>query len=184
MCAWFVSWGGGSPPERLSLSSSRVPPSFRESLIRGGVLEAVPFLSPVLAVSCFGVSHVSPLWVRGSFLRGPPAFSRPFLLLPTVESLGFGSRASAAAVARVRPFVYTSPTARLPAHRVPYTTGALGRAADLPTYWGADSGRGELTYLPTPSVSFRCDVCRPKKYRTQAAPQPAVCESRLWTGER
>ena len=121
VCAWFVSWGVA----RLlrNLSSSRVPPSFRESLIRGGVLEAVPFLSPVLAVSCFGVSHVSPLWVRGSFLRGPPAFSRPFLLLPTVESLGFGSRASAAAVARVRPFVYTSPTARLPAHRVPPASG-------------------------------------------------------------
>ena len=88
------------------------------------MLEAVPFLSPVLAVSCFGVSHVSPLWVRGSFLRGPPAFSRPFLLLPTVESLGFGSHASAAAGARVRSIVYTSPIARPPAHRVPNASGA------------------------------------------------------------
>ena len=64
------------------------------------LLEAVSFLSPVLAVSCFGGLSCSPLWVRGSFLRGPlgvasGVLSRPFLLLPTVESLGFGSHASA-----------------------------------------------------------------------------------------
>ena len=69
-----------------------------------------------LPVSCpggflSGGLSCSPLWVRGSFLRGPlgiasGVLSRPFLLLPIVESLGFGSHASAATGARVRPFVY------------------------------------------------------------------------------
>ena len=92
------------------------------------------YIGRFLPVSCpggflSGGLSCSPLWVRGSFLRGPLSvacgvLSRPFLLLPTVESLGFGSHASAAAGARVRSIVYTSPIARPPAHRVPHASGA------------------------------------------------------------
>jgi hypothetical protein len=95
----FLSWGGGfsapdvasrslcachrfascTGPPPLSVSPSRVPPSFQESLIRGGVLEAGSFLSPVPAVSCPGVSHVPPCGSGVRFFAvlsaSPPAFS-------------------------------------------------------------------------------------------------------------
>ena len=73
---------------------------------------------------------MSPSRTGAGGREGAESGERAFLLLPTVESLGFGSRASAATGARVRPFVYTPTTARRTPHRVPHPLCALVLCCD------------------------------------------------------